>query len=305
VSFNLTKGAAAEVVRFIDKVHKVVLVKKQRVFLDFQKTEKFIVPGAILLFAELSRIVESAVFRKPITVLPPKNDKAKQVLKQIGLFELTQDEVKVVTKDDDVVNWCAKSGTSNDSPSYGALLENVSEHVLRTEQLGIETKDLFRSVSEAVSNAVEHAYKYPREDGFSGLKSAKWWMFTHVKDQTLTVAICDLGCGYKKTLARDRLQFVKDSFPSMFSKKTMNFDALAIHSAMIYGRTQTGKGHRGKGMKDVLSVLNCCQVGQLYILSNTAWVQYAKHKNSTELTHTSAAVKTNIKGTIVWWNLTV
>ena len=149
-------------------------------------------------------------------------------------------------------------------------------------------------------NSLEHAYKKPRYDHFSGLSDTKWWMFTQIKDEIFTLAVCDLGCGYRQTINETLPEIFISKFATTFIGA--NKDALAIDTAMAYGRSGTQKSERGKGSRDALSILKSLGDGTLFILSNTGWMQY-EYRNKHEINRLSGNVGIDIGGTVVWWNL--
>ena len=300
VAFNLTKGAGVEVVKFLLAVSRRVLKSGEPVRLDFARTESFAVPGTILLFAELDRIISQSSLLKPITIIEPFSRRPREVLKQIGIYQLTGDKSDVVPTRDDVVYWKATKGVNQTGDRLGAVVEVIAERVNRDHLSQLEVSGVWRSVSEAVANSVDHAYKNPRKDGFSGLTDTKWWMFSQVKDGVFTLAVCDLGCGYRSTIDETIPEKFVANMASIF--KGTNRDAFAIDTAMEYGRSGTQEGHRGKGSRDALSMLKTHKNGELVVMSNSGWMKYV-FENSTEKERSSGDLRIAIGGTIIWWKL--
>jgi hypothetical protein len=298
--FNLIRGAGMEVVRFLRAVAIAVLREKLQVRLSFKHTEYFHVPATILLFAELDRIISLSDLRKPISIIDPIRRRPREVMKQIGLYGLTGDRSDIIPERDDVVYWKATKGVSQTGDTYGSLVEAIAERANRDHAKQLEVSGLWRGVNEAVANSVDHAYKKPRADGFAGLDSTKWWMFSQIKDATFTLAVCDLGCGYRATINETIPEQFISSIASKFGKA--NRDSLAIATAMEFGRTGTHETHRGKGSRDVLSLLEAHGDGTLVILSNTGWMRYEYEHKELVVTH-RGDLGIDIGGTIVWWKL--
>lgn len=299
-TFNLTGGAALGVGKFLRAVAHTVLVDKKQVRLDFKDTEFFYVPGTILLFAELDRIISTSDLAKPVSIIDPFRRRPREVLKQIGIHVLTGDRCDIIPTREDVVYWKATKGNTQSGESYGSLVEAIAERANRDHAKQLEVSGLWRSVNEAIANSIDHAYKKPRYDDFSGLDSTKWWMFSQIKDDVFTLAVCDLGCGYRKTINETIPELFIAKFASSFFGS--NRDALAIDTAMEYGRSGTNQGNRGKGSRDVLSLLQKHGNGELVVLSNSGWMRY-NYENSVEKTKTNGGVGIDIGGTIVWWQL--
>ena len=255
--------------------------------------------GTILLFAEIDRVIALSELSKPVTIVDPRLRKPREVLKQIGIHELTGDRCDVVPEREDVVYWKATKG-ADQSGSKLAMLEAVAERVNKAHAKQLELSGAWRGVSEAVANSVEHAYKFPREDGFAGLATTRWWMFTQLRDGVFTMAVCDLGCGYRATIN----QTLPEKFVSEIAAAFQggNRDAIAVHTAMAYGRSGTRQSERGKGSRDAMSVLQRHGAGDLMILSNTGWMQYT-YQGGIERSKLQGDLGIDIRGTIVWWKL--
>lgn len=299
VKFNLTLGAGIEVVKFLRAVTHRVLIEQKKVRLDFRKTESFFVPGAILLTAELNRIVATSKLAKPISIIDPKFRRPREVMKQVGIHQITNDRCDIIPTRDDVVYWRATKGADQSGDKL-AILESVAERANSEHAQQVELSGIWRGVSEAVANTVDHAYELPRKDGFENLNETKWWMFTQIRDEKFTAAVCDLGSGYRSTINR----FIPETFIAKWNEilRGQNRDASAIQTAMEYGRSGTREDNRGKGSRDALSVLEKHGSGQLFILSNTGCVRYSYSAGKQEDVELSD-LGIDIRGTIIWWNL--
>jgi hypothetical protein len=299
-SFDLILDSRRELARFFRAVADSVLVHKRPVRLNFRDTETFYVPGAILLFAEIDRICSLAEINKPISIIDPIRRRPREVLKQIGFHHLTKDTCDIVPERDDVVYWKATKGATQTGDSYASLVEAVAERANRDHVKHLEVSGLWRSVSEAVANSVEHAYKRPRKDGFHGLPDTKWWMFSQIKDGFFSLAVCDLGCGYRQTIN----ETLPERFVSLVASQFVgaNRDALAIDTAMEFGRSGTHESHRGKGSRDALSLLASHGNGRLFVISNTGWMRY-EYQNNVETARQNGSLYSDMGGTILWWRL--
>lgn len=300
ISFNVTKGAGLEVGKFLRAVANWVLKGKKPVRLNFRDTEHFYVPGTILLFAEIDRIVSLSDLPKPVSIIDPIRRRPREVLKQIGIHNITGDNCDIIPEREDVVYWKATKGNNQSGDSYGSIVESVAERANRDHAKRLEVSGLWRSVNEAIANSIDHAYKKPRYDGFNGLNETKWWMFSQIKDEYFTLAVCDLGCGYRQTIN----ETIPEKFIAQIAASFIgaNKDALAIDTAMEYGRSGTNQGNRGKGSRDVLSLLKKHGTGELVVVSNTGWLRY-EYANQQEIERSAGGIGIDIGGTIVWWRL--
>ncbi len=297
--FNLTLGAGVGVVKFLRAVSTAVLVDGHPVVLDFAGTEMFYPPATILLYSEIDRIVTMSSLAKPITIRDPRQRRPREVMKQIQIHDLTGDVCDIVPSREDVIYWRASKGATTSGESL-KFLEAVAEKVNQDHARHVELTGVWRGATEAVANAVEHAYKLPREDGFHGLPTTRWWTFTQLRDGVFTMAVCDLGCGYSATIGMT----IPESFASMVATafRGKNRDACAIDTAMQYGRSGTKDEHRGKGSKDALAVVEKHGEGELVVLSNSGWMRYV-YSRQKKWTSNAGALGIDIRGTILWWKL--
>jgi hypothetical protein len=299
-TFTLNRPNAVEVVRFLEAVSLTVLKLRKPTVLNFKDTETFHVSGTILLFAELDRIISLSDLPKPITIIEPYKRRPREVLKQIGVYQLTGDNSDIVPEKEDVVFWKATKGSTQSGDVLGPILEFVTERANREHVEQVEVSGVWRGISEAVANTVEHAYEKPRSDGFTGLEKTKWWMFTQVRDQYFSTAVCDLGCGYRRTIGLNIPEKFRAEWLDILAGK--NRDSTAIQTAMEYGRSGTRQSYRGKGSRDALAVLEKHGNGTLTILSNTGWVEFT-FAEGTLTRNNLGKIGVDIGGTIVWWRL--
>jgi hypothetical protein len=267
--------------------------------LDFRNTKIMYPVATILLYAEMDRLVSTSALPKPITIISPKSQRVREVLKQIGFYDLTGDKSTTVPSRQDVVYWQMAKGKDQSGPNL-RLIEVVAERVKAEYGSNLILESLWRGVSEAVANSVEHAYKHPRRDGFQGLAETKWWVFTQVKDGVFFVCVCDLGCGYLATIGETISEILRAEIASRFRGK--NRDAIAIETAMAFGRSGTGEGHRGLGSRDAISVLERHQDGDLVVISNTGTVHY-KSVGGVLTNRSQTGLGFSVNGTILWWRL--
>ena len=296
--FDIGGATGKEVRGFLDSVCESV-ADGNHVRLDFRDTKIMYPAATILLYAEIDRLVSTSTLAKPITILSPKSRRVREVLKQIGFYDLTGDTSSTVPARQDVVYWRQAKGKDQSGADL-RLIEVVAERVNTEHGSNLILQSLWRGVTEAVANSVEHAYKHPRLDGFQGLAETKWWVFTQVKDGVFFVCVCDLGCGYQATIGETISEKLRAEIASLFRGK--NRDAIAIETAMAFGRSSTGEGHRGLGSRDAISVLERHQDGDLVVISNTGTVHY-QYVRGFLTKRSQTGLGFSVNGTILWWRL--
>lgn len=160
----------------------------------------------------------------------------------------------------------------------GSISESISER-------------LFTGITEAMTNVINHAYRFPREDGLTS-STSDWWMFSQEKDGILTVVFCDLGAGIPRTLKYKR--------PNLWKRIVKNRDigdAGVIGHALIDSVSRTKQTHRGKGLGQIIGLIDAVDGGQVRILSNRGVLQRQGGRTTTR------NYRDSIMGTIINWQI--
>ncbi|MFL9994325.1 hypothetical protein PQR34_28925 [Paraburkholderia sediminicola] len=230
----------------------------KRMVISFDKTERVFSDGMLLLVAELRRLLRYTEGRMNITCTVPLNDKVAQVAKQVGLLDMLRVECAVLPRDSDVVAWRHAYGTGAEGCRFDDVLADYDGEI--TPAL---SSALYRGVSEAMTNVVNHAYVSPRLDGLDMQMKSDWWMFSAEQDGKLSVVFCDLGAGISGTLPSSR--------PDVWRRITLrqNFqDGRIIKYAVADSVSRTKKGHRGKGLGQIVKVIEAVPGASVAVYSN-------------------------------------
>lgn len=259
--------------------------------IDFTKTTRFVSSATLLFYAELSRLIEITGNRIRIRCKPPSNDRACQVLHQIGVYDKCGQIVKKRSSYyDDVVHWRVAHGHIVDNSICAPAIEEFEG------QLALPlVNGLFRGLGEAMTNAKHHAYIDIREDGLNYTPPhADWWMFSQARQGYLSVVFCDLGIGIPNTLPLKK--------PSLFSQlKALgraNSDGACIQDAIEDSRTRTQLPERGKGLGNIVDVVSGLKDGIVMVLSNRGF--YLSINGTGPKTHD---LKESILGTLIYWRV--
>lgn len=245
------------------------------------------VVSATLLFRAkiywLSNIYPSRI----IKCILPKNNKTKQVLKQIGLLDLIGYKIDVNTSDEDVIHWRYAEGKTADGEKYEEVLGHYDGRL--TESL---TEGLYAGFTEMATNTTQHAYP----DGSPGKYT--WWMFSQEKNNRLFVSVCDLGIGIPTSLPKnphEEINAVWKSITSIFGSNPAH--SQIIKAAVEHRRSATKQGHRGKGLPQLRKFLSNTPGSILTLHSNHGC--YTLSKETTVLKD----YKDSVGGTIVSWSI--
>ncbi|MCM2461049.1 hypothetical protein HGO40_11215 [Pseudomonas sp. CG7] len=261
----------------------------RKIYIDFTHTKRFRTGGAILFLAEISRLI-AAYTNIKFRSACPKIPKAAQVMKQIGLSRLLRTNVRHAVKDDDVANWKCATG-------QGALGEKCDAILGPYEGIIAEalSDDLYRGLTEAMTNAHHHAYILPRGDGVECSEDYKpWWMFSQEKDGYLTVIFCDLGVGIPATLPIKQAKWWQ--YASRLGIDMSNEGKL-IQGAVRNSQSRTRLLHRGKGLRQIADTVRAAHGGHVSIYSNKGLYTLANGQEKT-FNHVES-----ILGTVIQWRM--
>lgn len=281
-NYNLTN-------KFFKKIKESILLK-QKVHLNFERTEKITASAMISFISEISLLCDMNPTEKYISFSHPKNEKIESILKQVGFYELLN-KVKRETKEyDDVSYWNYSSGVNTDSKKLADNMDDIEKKLSEVAQ-----RKLYKGFTEAMANCVEHAYYDTNEP-------TRWWAFSGIKDNKLIVVICDKGIGIPKSLPLTRTEELIDNVKNLLGLSKLNDSAL-IKIAARMGRTRTEKGNRGKGLKDIKSIIDILNEGSLTIHSNFGY--YAYYRKNGQLNDKKREQKTSVNGTIIEWAIPI
>ena len=256
--------------------------------IDFSNTQRFISGGTLLFYAELTRLIEYRQQRVKVRCTVPANDRASQVLEQIGVYKLCGHRSHGTPTRHDVVHWRVARGHLVDNTICAPVIESFEG------QLATPLVDgLLGGLAEAMANAVHHAYDSVRDDGLTYQEVKDWWMFSQAKDGYLSVVFCDLGVGIPATIPVKRPWLIKQMEAIGFPVN----DANCIKEAINEGRSQTGLPGRGHGLGNIIDVVEKVPGGMAVVSSNRGRYDFRNGKAS------SANFRDSLMGTLIFWQV--
>lgn len=282
--------------KFLDEVRDCIS-QGRRVFINFQNT-KLISASAMLSFlAEVDVLIKKSPFgTNAISFSHPKEKKIESILVQVGFYDLLKKEKRETENFDDVTFWKYTSGNCSEP-----MLAKTMMTEIRKELAQKSSKKLYRGFTEAMSNSVEHAY-IDDELHSEVDDTAKWWTFAGIKDKHLIVVICDKGVGIPKTLPKTQGVSALRSIISKFGYSLDNVkDSIFIKASTDLQNTRTGETYRGKGLKDIKSVIDSIGTGYMGIFSNRG--RYVYLGKTGKIEEIVFDCRTSVRGTIVEWSI--
>lgn len=198
--------------------------------------------------------------------MPPTDAVVSQVFQQIGLAKLIGIDRQVTINHDHVRCWQFISNITTDGDATGQILERLKDQL--TKEV---TTELFVAVTEALTNTVHHSALAQRPDRIPVLPK-RWWMFAGVRDNQLTMVVCDLGIGIPASVP---LNWKDVPLRRLLANLGLgSTDGAIIQLSMEIRRTVTNKPHRGLGMKQLRDVLTQAGCGYLVVYSNKGVYAY-------------------------------
>lgn len=280
-----------ELVKFLERLKRKLVGSAPAVLLDFRNTQLIFPGGGLLFYSEIQRIKDLFPATK-FYCQESKSDRVNQVLQHLGIFKMLGHNSTVEPRRPDVVSWRHARSDEVDCTGAGQIIEAYDSLSKPT------TKLLFKAASEAVTNAVMHAYSGPRKDGLAEPTTKNWWMFCREDDNKFYMAVCDLGVGIPRTLTVKNAPEVIEKILESLSFGARPSDAQMILGAMEYARTRTRLPQQGKGLMDLRRIIEEQGAGRLYVFSNRGCISYDPVNG-----YRATGFRKSIRGTIIVWSL--
>lgn len=280
--FSLTNDNHREkLLNFIKKI-KNNLSQGYKVDISFDETHTLVTSGTLWMVAKLEKLIYS--YPNKISCNYPEDNTVHQLLQHIGFLKKLGLPEKMTEIDSDIVrHWHYISGTTTDDVSH---FDKIFKCVAVPEEF---SDGLYDSMSEAVTNTIQHAYD---DDEIK-----EWRMFAQKKDGKLDIAICDLGVGIPKSLKQK--PEIKKWLTSPIQSARKNRDSYLLEVAIQSTRSKTKLSHRGKGLRDMLTYAKSVKVGGFRILSGKGAFDYSSSKKL----KINKQFKSQINGTLIEWQI--
>jgi hypothetical protein len=289
----------ADVIKFLNKLRRITLVKKRGVVIDFKRTERMYACGTLLFVAELERIRrtrggDNSCFRCTY----PKDRIVEQVLQQVGILDLLRAKSRLSEHAfaENVRHWKYATGLEVEGAKFEGFhkaFEGKVANALLT--------DFYAGITEAMTNSVHHAYEGDRGDGI-GLATdlRRWWMFSQERNNILSVAFCDTGIGIPRSIVTSG-QWSESVIGSILKRLGFGGDSEGelIRSAIELHKSRTGQEHRGRGLGEIVDVVRRSAKGNFTIHSNRGLYRYNAETSAELITDYTES----IMGTLILWNV--
>lgn len=258
---------------------------------DFRLTQAVHPSGTMLLFAEIDRIRRLIGNTREMRCRPAEDRIVDQVLEQTGVYERFSHFAAAAATDETVIHWRQATGVKVQGKDAGSMLDDCEGKLAPSIKSG-----LYRGVTEAMTNSVQHAYVGNRGDGITVGGEKRWWLFSEERDGFLSIVICDLGIGIPKSLPKQHTAVRR--ILSTFAADRADVEAIKLASEL--GKTSTSLQNRGKGLPEILDAARQSDEGSCIIFSNRGQFGFAAGKRAVENQFTGS-----IYGTLIVWRVPI
>lgn len=275
------------VILCVERMHYLIKEGFNKIRLNFSKTREIYADGMILIYAEICNILN---IEKNIKFLFSKIRQGKilQILKQIGILKICNHSCSITPTRSDVVHWRVCAGVE----VIGENFDNIVNPEKELKSLPPEI-DLYGGCIEATKNAKRHAYIMPRELSKVANSITSWWIFSQIRNNKLTIVVCDLGITIPKTLPKQRLSLYQYIQSTLSSSKESNLIWGAIEKPL----SRSLEDFRGNGLPKIAEIATKTAKARLTIHSGRGCVFINKKEKKI------FDYKKPIPGTIISWTL--
>ena len=301
VNFDIEVAAnRSQLLSFLRTLREITIRKKRAVVIDFSRTEKMVSSGTLLFLAESKRILALNNGRRCIRIRKVLNSKVGEVLHQIGFYDAIGRRSSIAPTAEDVIHWRAIAGRGADGEKADNLVQTVRDRL--PTSLG---SPMYDGLVEAMTNSAQHAYLRPRRDGLKTLGSGEWWMFAKEQDEQVAVVFCDLGIGIPNSLPLTHEPGAVRELVARLGRASgaLYTDADLVGAAVEMGRSRVRQSHRGKGLRDIVDVIDAAHNGMLSIFSNSGCYTYRVRDGVSSRDYRN--YRHSILGTLIQWTVPV
>jgi hypothetical protein len=266
-----------------------------RVRLIFMETVQIAPEALIFMLGQVQRL-RLEYGESKVSGTYPASKKVERLMEESGFFQVlgVKKRGAVIRKSSATRYLKCKSNTE----IVGAEIPKIRDELLGSDlrmppPIG---KKVFRALTEAMTNVKHHAYFQKTMN--SRHLDGRWWMAAQlsVKKNLFTLTFYDAGVGIPRTLPRrygwETIRGAVALLPGFDPD-----DGQMIKAAVELGRTRTGEDNRGKGLLDLLKLIDTVGGGALQIFSRRGVYKYT-HSSETFSNDDDA-----IEGTLIKWEM--
>ncbi|MDR6900197.1 hypothetical protein [Rhizobium miluonense] len=276
-------------------------------YTDFAVPRYISTAAAVILTAEFERLGAIQPEIPPTVNLHLWNDDVFRKLYQLGFFEIVGFTPKrpdvVIDEGETRTMRIVSAKNADDLARIDQSLQNLGAFLNPSQKIPDEIIiDLLTGLSEAMSNVTAHAYPEDFHPPYQHIKGLWVAATADRSNNSLTIVIYDQGATIPFTYPRlSRLdKVVRYLGRTLHSKREFDFqdDGTYIRAAMRYGGSRTDLRHRGKGLPQMVDVIERSGSGTMTVYSRGGWC-----RRDSRGRFRSGAVSSSLGGTLIEWSV--
>lgn len=274
-------------------------------YFDFSFPKYISTAAAVVMASEFERLTRAYGEVTPTVDLDMWNEDVFRKLFQIGFFEIvgitpSRDDV-MIDEGDTRTMQIIGTKNANDLERVDKALQALGEFVNPDGNIPDHIViGLLTGLAEAMSNVTAHAYPDDYVPEYPHIGQL-WIAATADRvNKTLTVVVYDQGITIPVTYPRlQRMEKVVNYLTrALRARPEFDFqnDGTYIRAAMRHGGSRTDQRHRGKGLPQMIDVIEMSGRGKLSVYSRGGWCV-----RDSDGRLKSGAVPCSIGGTLIEW----
>lgn len=283
-----------ETIDFLRNVHNSVFNDGNNLLLNFSNCTEITPESCVIIAAEIDRCLRKRP--RSINGNYPNNDAAYATLKALGFFRLlnirSERPISVVPVDPDLQIVGLVSGKGKKESITEGILDLFVSMPKFQEGRQLFGFKVFRALTEAMGNVIEHAYPADYHDQYDCVRS--WWRAGFRQSNKITVVLYDQGKGIPHTLPSTW----PDALKAVAQGKLAPNDSTMIKYAMELNRSSASQQGRGKGLHDIKMLIDFIGAGQLHIFSYKGHYYYSPLDGEN-----CKDESTTLPGTLIVWTV--
>jgi hypothetical protein len=281
-----------------------IYVHGPRFVVDFTAIKEISIPFSVVIAAEFQRaqiLKNSTLILKRIRHWQPR---VRQIFSELGIFNLLKinKSEKIIHRFyDDPVHNISTTKMVSGLRADGKQIDELQSNFQNDLEFFTKRPALYDGLSEAVENAIAHAYPqdFKSMHPFAG---HRWWGVSCLDliAKTLRFFVFDQGAGIPFTLPK---QGFSEELRALIGEYATGFglsDSKMLRAALEIGRTRTGASNRGLGLHRMSEVVTESPESYLRILSGHGDIVYAAGKVQSERNYALP-----LGGTLIEWSIPV
>lgn len=284
----------------VEQINRIRDVGEKRLHINFNNIRHVGAAAALMLAAELE-VIKIKNDSKYVANDRRWDPNVRHQLMSMGLFDLLKVNHQTVKTggeplDEDFVRFVSGFGGLN-GHDIMKIINNVEAAFPAGSITAPFLTFLYGGMGEAVTNTRDHAYaENTRED-----KTSRWWISASVNKTSREIkVICyDRGLTIPGTISQS---LRKIEAIGAFVQGELN-DQNIIKAAMLKRKSSTRQPFRGRGLKELMRLINHSGQGWLEIYSRRGMVRYEANGAFPGGNYTSHALKRELHGTLVIWDI--